>query len=208
MEVCCWWWLFVCFNLDNHRHMQLYSFKKSVFLSALSSDYVFKNSTNQNITQSLWLQCCVYFSIFMSECLNSFKITFRLLNNLNHLQILRNSHNKIEKQILNACKLPENPIKCKLQEENAPFFFFFQACTVICFLFQRKKALINVSMSFEKGCCPKTIQQCFLGSTSRVGATLLLLILAKKSELFQSANGRTSKCYNAVFPKMMRGFFH
>lgn len=115
---------------------------------------------------------------------NSFKMTFRLLNHLNPFaNFMKHVHNKIEEQILNTCKLPENPTICKWQEENAPFFFF-QASTVICFLFQRKKALINVSMSFEESCCSKTIQQCFLGSMSRVGATVLLLVLAQKSELF------------------------
>lgn len=132
--------------------------------------------------------------------------SFCLLELPKFAKFIKHVHSKIGDQIRNTFKLPK--IQQHLNYKKKMSLFFPQACTVISILFQRKKVQINVSMSFAESCCSKTIQQCFLGSMSRGGITLLLLLLAKKSELFQSTNGRTSKCYNTVFLELMRGFFH
>lgn len=123
-------------------------------------------------------------------------------------KFMKHVHSKIGDQIPNTFKLPKVQQNLKHKKKMSLFFPPGLHCD---FYFVPEKEgtdkCINERDTAES-CCSKTIQQCFLGSMSRGGTTLLLLLLAKKSELFQSTNGRTSKCYNIVFLKLMRGFFH
>lgn len=118
-------------------------------------------------------------------------MTFRLLNRSNlFAKFMKHLNNKIEEQVLNTCKMPENPTKCKRHEENDLFFFPPGLQCDLVFV-PEKEGTDKCIVSLEASCCSKTTQQCFPGSISRGGDSILSPVLAKKSELSQSTNGRT-----------------
>lgn len=117
-------------------------------------------------------------------------------------KFMKHFHSKIGEQILNIFKLPKIHQNSNEKKKMCPFFhpspptrpaLWFPFCS------RERRHRQMYQWALQRAVAQRQFSSVALAVLSRRGTASLLLILAKKSELFQSTNGRTSKCYNAVF---------